>query len=411
MNRWLFLWRRLSRQLWWRASLYAGLGVVAALIATFGAPWVPEALAERFGGGSVEAVLSILASSLLAVATFSLGAMVTAYTSVSSTATPRAAALITEDESTQKSLATFVGAFLYAVVGVTAINASYYGAEGRAILFLFSLVVVALGAFRLLAWINRLTRLARLEHTIERGEASAARALATDAGRRRLGGRSGELTQGDYLCAPTTGYVQNIDVAALQSMAERLDADIQILARPGAFLRRGERLMRISRSGVDPTEQNRLIAAFIMGRARSFEQDARHGLVVLGEIAAKALSPGINDAGTAIAVIGSGVRLLDQWARDAAETPEDESCSRLLIAAVPPHDFIEDLFAPIARHGAGELSVAIRLIKALRSLAAIEGDLGRAAAQAQDRVLALAALRLDDPEERRRLERELALAG
>ena len=29
MNRWLFLWRRLSRELWWRASLYAAFSVVA----------------------------------------------------------------------------------------------------------------------------------------------------------------------------------------------------------------------------------------------------------------------------------------------------------------------------------------------------------------------------------------------
>ena len=164
MNRWIFLFRRLSRQLWWRASLYAALGVIAALAGAWGAPFAPDVLAERFGGDSVEAVLTILASSLLAVATFSLGAMVTAYTSVSSAATPRAAALITGDESTQKALSTFVGAFLYAIVGVTAINAQYYGPGGRAIIFVFSLGVVALVAFRLLTWVSRLTSLARLSH-------------------------------------------------------------------------------------------------------------------------------------------------------------------------------------------------------------------------------------------------------
>ena len=82
MNRWLFLWRRLSRELWWRASLYAAFSVVAALAASLLQPFVPEKMAERLGGESVEQVLAILSSSMLAVATFSLGAMVTAYTSV-----------------------------------------------------------------------------------------------------------------------------------------------------------------------------------------------------------------------------------------------------------------------------------------------------------------------------------------
>ena len=88
MDRWLFAWRRLKGRLWFRAALYALVGVAAALLAVVGAPWVPQDVADRLGGESVEQILTILASSLLAVATFSLGAMVTAYTAVSSAATP-----------------------------------------------------------------------------------------------------------------------------------------------------------------------------------------------------------------------------------------------------------------------------------------------------------------------------------
>ena len=216
-----------------RASLYALFGVLAALLAALGGDYVPDALADRLGGSSVEAVLTILASSLLAVATFSLGAMVTAYTSVSSSATPRAAALVTGDESTQKSLATFVGAFLYSVVGVTAINAEYYGPGGRAILFILSLAVVALVAFRL-----------------------------------------------------------------LQALAEADDRQVEVLVRPSP-------------------DEERLTAyrdAFTLEADRIFDQDPRYGLIVLGEIAGKALSSGINDPGAAIQVIGAGARLLDDWA-------------------------------------------------------------------------------------------------
>ena len=94
------------------------------MMAVFAAPWVPDEVAERLGGESVSSILTILASSLLGVATFSVGAMVTAYTAVSQAATPRVAALVTSDSEVQKALATFVGAFLYAIVAVTAINAN-----------------------------------------------------------------------------------------------------------------------------------------------------------------------------------------------------------------------------------------------------------------------------------------------
>ncbi|MCZ9336028.1 DUF2254 family protein, partial [Klebsiella pneumoniae] len=78
--------------------------------------------------------------------------------------------------------------------------------------------------------------------------------------------------------------------------------------------------------------------------------------------AAKALSPGVNDPGTAIQVIGTGVRLLDVW----VQPPEDDGprpprCDRLLGPGVAAEDLLEDLFGPIARYGAGDLAVAMRL--------------------------------------------------
>ncbi len=378
MNRWLYLWRKLMRQLWVRASAYAIFGVAAALLAVVGAPWVPKDLAERLGGGgSVEAILTILASSLLAVATFSVGAMVTAYTAVSSAATPRVSQLITADPQTQKSLATFVGAFLYAVVAVTAVNAQYYAAEGRTILFLFSLVMVGLVAFRLLAWINRLGHLARVTHMIELVEDRTRDAMILRRKNPYLGGRPGVLRQdATPIPSPTTGYVGNIDADRLQGLAEAGDFRIEIRATPGTFVRRGDALAAVEGT----SDQERVIAgissAFAIGRERSFDQDPRFGLVVLGEIAAKALSPAINDPGTAIQVVGTAVRLLDDW---AAAEPGDPRCDRLFAPGLAPADMMEDVFGPIGRYGAGDVTVSVRLRKGLASLAVPAGEFADAA--------------------------------
>lgn len=382
MNRWLFFWRRLTRQLWVRASAYAGLGLAASLLAVLLAPWVPDDMAERLGGQSVEAVLTVLASSLLGVATFSVGAMVTAYTSVSSAASPRVAALVTSDGETQKSLATFVGAFLYAIVSVTAINAHYYGQEGRAILFLFSLAVVGLVAFRLLAWINRLSSLARVGHMVDLVESEARRALSQRRANPWLGGRAGRLDVAVEVIADATGYVQNVDPDRLQAVAEDHDCQVQIVAAPGAFVRRGEVLARVDLPRCDDGAQDAFRSAFAIGDSRSYDQDPRFGLIVLGEIAAKALSAGINDSGTAIQVIGSGVRLLEQWATHPR--PDAPRCDRLLAPSVAEADLLDDVFGPIARHGAADVTVAIRLRKGLLSLAGLDALAAPARAMADE---------------------------
>lgn len=369
MNRWKFLWRKLKRQLWVRATAYAGVGVAAALAAVFLAPWVPAEMAERLGGQSVESILTILASSLLGVATFSVGAMVTAYTSVSSAASPRVAALVTSDEETQKSLATFVGAFLYAIVGVTAINAHYYGQNGRAILFLFSLAMVGLVAFRLLAWINRLSSLARVGHMIDLVERHALEALEQCRNSPLLGGREGRLDSGAAVTAHLTGYVQNVDPDRLQAIAEARDCQIEVIAPPGAFVRRGDQVARISLPACDEDAQDAFRSAFAIGDSRSYDQDPRFGLIVLGEIAAKALSPGVNDPGTAIQVVTTGVRLFDAWSAEPDADKAAPARDRLLMPPVAQEALMDDLFGPVARYGAGDVAVSVWLQKALTALA------------------------------------------
>ena len=403
MDRWLFAWRGLRRRLWFRASLYALVGVIAALAAVAGAPWVPETVAERLGGESVEEILTILASSLLAVATFSLGATVTAYTAVSASVTPRAAVLVTSDEGTQKALATFVGAFLYAIVAVTAINAGYYGAEGRAILFLVSLAVVALVAFRLLAWIGRLSDLARMGHMIAVIEQAGARGLQDRLRRPRLGGVAGVLKTGLDIPAPRTGYVQNVDPDVLKDVAETADCRLQVLAPPGRFVRRGEALARLEIGACKEDVRRRLLSAFAIGDGRSFDQDPRHALAVLGEIAARALSPGVNDPGTAIQVIGSGVRLLDDWARPDEDVRPASACARILAPALEPADLLDDVLGPVGLHGASDPAVMIRLRKALAALGGSSPALARAARDMDALVLKRAGKSILLPEDFRRV--------
>lgn len=404
MNRWLFWWRNLCRQLWVRASLYAATGIGAALLAVFAAPWVPQEMAERLGGESVGSILTILASSLLGVATFSVGAMVTAYTAVSQTATPRVAALVTSDSEVQKALATFVGAFLYAIVAVTAINANYYGQEGRAILFLFSLGVVCLVAVRLLTWINRLSSLARVGHMIDLAELQARTAMKAQRQAPSFGGRSGHVDAATTIAAADTGYVQNVDPARLQSVAEALDCQVEILAAPGAYVRRGDPVAAITGDHCDDEGHHAVRSAFTIGGQRSFDQDPRFGLIVLGEIAGKALSPGVNDPGTAIQVMGAAVRALDEWASMAPDILEKVRYSRVWAPTVRDDDLITDVFGPIARYGAGDVAVAVRLQKLLRKLRRDEGALAEAAHRQAGEALDRARLALSLPADVRAVE-------
>jgi uncharacterized membrane protein len=150
--------------------------------------------------------------------------------------------------------------------------------------------------------------------------------------------------------------------------------------------------------------------AFTISKARSFDRDPRFGLVVLTEVALRALSPALNDHGTAIDVIGRQVRLLDEWGRNwetAKSAPP--KYPRVAVQALHHDDLVEDAFNLIARDGAGQVDIMLRLVKALRTLSETGPEPLRTAARHQLAIaLERAASALGNADDRKRLE---ALAG
>lgn len=117
---WLAL--RFWRKVWVRVALFAVLALVTAASSQWLGRFIPPNLAERLGADSVDQILTILASTMLAVTTFSLSISVSAYASAAGTATPRATSLLQEDSTTQNVLATFLGAFVFSLVGIIALK-------------------------------------------------------------------------------------------------------------------------------------------------------------------------------------------------------------------------------------------------------------------------------------------------
>ncbi len=83
----------------------------------------------------------------------------------------------------------------------------------------------------------------------------------------------------------------------------------------------------------------------------------------------------MNDPGTAIAIIGSHVRLFTLWlAPKNQDTVLEVKYPRLQVPVIALEDIFTDAFRPIARDGANNIEVMIRLQKALQSIAYKAGD-------------------------------------
>jgi uncharacterized membrane protein len=369
--RWRWLLAQTTKRLWFRASLFSVLGVATALLAIVFKDHVPLSLPGRIGADAVDKILGIIASSMLAVTTFSLSTMVTAYGAASSGVTPRASTLVMEDTTTQNALATFIGSFLFSLVGIIALSTGAYGTQGRVVLFVVTIVVIILIVSTLLRWIDHLSNLGSVGETIDRVEAAAVQAIRRRVEQPYLGGRKSVAGQvlapeARTLCSEGIGYVQHIDVRALSELAERHQWQVFVEVLPGDFVHEGSPLARVVGVAADwPGEA--LLATITVGVGRVFEHDPRFGICVLAEIASRALSPAVNDPGTAIDVIGRGIRAFAA-AGKLADEPGELLYPRLFLRGLDMKDMFEDFFSPIARDGASLVEIDLRLVKALASL-------------------------------------------
>lgn len=402
MSGWWWKLRQISRRLWVRTSLIGLLGVAMAVLAAFVEAWIPFEFPGFVEVSAIESLLTIIASSMLAVTTFSLGVMTSAYGSATSNVTPRATKLLIDDPITQSVLSSFIGSFIFSIVGMIVLRFGAYGERGRVVLFLVTIGVIALIVINLLRWIDYLTRFGRVGETITRVETATQAAMTQRLAQPYLGGNawlaSHSVPAGaQVVVSQQVGYVQHLDMPALSEAAQSVNGQIYVAAPPGKHVFCDSPLAWLVCD--KPASSPELLEgaleqirnAFTLAQERSFEQDPRFGLAVMCEIASRALSPATNDPGTALDVIARSTRLLSHWAQEHAhrEMPLSEQEIEHPEVWVPPlqhSDLLEDAFMLIARDGAGLIEIQLRLQKSLAALARLGDADFRQAAQAQARM-------------------------
>jgi len=385
MSRYIWHLRETLKKIWVRVVSFALLALLAAGFARVLSPYLPEALALQTGSQAVSQLLGILTSSMLAVTTFSLSIAVSAFASAAGSATPRATVLLQEDRTTQNVLATFLGAFLFGLVGLIALHADFYETSGKVVVFLFTIVVIGLVVVALIRWIGHLMQFGRMGDTLDRVEQAATDALTWRLDNPFLGGQPLRAAPPDnaiVIRARDTGYLQHVDMRALQACAEDLGSTVFLRCLPGTFVAVGTPLAAVSAASLKEEQEAPLRNAFSIGVRRTFQEDPRFGVIVLTEIASRALSPAVNDPGTAIDIIGRHVRILARWRlREDAKVQFD----RVHVPPIVLQDVIEDAFRPIARDGAALSEVQIRLHKALAALHGSAPDIFGPACMAMSR--------------------------
>ena len=172
------------------------------------------------------------------------------------------------------------------------------------------------------------------------------------------------------------GYLQAIDEDRLLAALSRRQAVARLAFRPGQFIVEGAEIARVWLAGpgdaLDEPCVGELRETFLIEDRRTPMQDLEFSIHQLVEIAARALSPGINDpftAATCIDWLGEGLCKLA-----ARELPDARRCDQdgTLRIVGRPFTFagvVDAAFDPMRQNAAHSPYVLIRLMDALLTLA------------------------------------------
>ena len=173
--------------------------------------------------------------------------------------------------------------------------------------------------------------------------------------------------------APASGYIQRLDMNALLACARASARVVRMKKAVGEFVVRGNPLIEVSGSQeADGEIAESLRSAYAINTYRDIHQDPDFGVQQLVDIALRALSPGVNDIGTARNVLDHITAVLCEVARHRADEQQyvyEEGELRVIRCRRTFEDIVQTALAPIRRNAHDKPDMLLHLLAALEELA------------------------------------------
>lgn len=386
-----YLWELIGTTVWILPLTMGVLGLAGAGASL----WIDQAYPIALGDWlpSAEAVRTVLAAAaggIIGLAGVSVSMAMVALTLAAGQFGPRLLRQYLQRSDQKLVLGVFLAAFLFdlaAIAGTTAESPS-----ATITLILASVLTLAsLGGFVL--FVHQIASSLHADQVIALIGEDLERVLDEMLAGEPTGGEGdGRDSERDWQAATTglgvhgttvemTGYVETVDYSALVELARERASPIETSIRAGDFVLPESPLAQIfTVDAPDEAFVAKLRKAVIVGRQPTPVQDVEYPISQIMQVAARALSPGINDPLTAIACIDWLSAALARAAR--SHLPEycfRDADGRLWVRGRGT-DFagmMGAVFDPLRQYARGNVQVTLRCLEALNRLAGAARDRGR----------------------------------
>jgi uncharacterized membrane protein len=341
-------------------------------------------------------VLSTIAGSMITVAGVVFSITIVAISFAAGQYGPRILTNFMGDRGNQVTLGTFIATFLYCLVVLRTIRGGDEGDFVPQISVMTGLVLALCSIGVLIYFIHHVPHSMHINNVVARiGEQlvrSVEKRFPMHLGEALEQADGGNATQQvarpAQIPAHHSGYIQAIADDALMDTARRHGLLIQLHQMPGDFVYAGSPVISVLSHGqVSDEVQEQFADCFSYGHMRTPAQDMFFLVDELAEIAARALSSGVNDPFTAITCLDwLGAAAADLADRDmpSPKRKDKDGDLRVIARAESFADYLDRGFGRSRQYLARDMNAAVHTLHTLGTLAARCTTTDRRAAVARE---------------------------
>ena len=350
-------------------ALYA---MLAAAVLAFETSSTALSLRDKLPSGLTDPdngreILGTLITSIVSLTVFSFSMVMVVLNGAAARLTPRVLPGLISDTRNRMILGIYLGSLLYYLLLISTINKNEpTSIPSTGLLLALLMGIVSLAMF--VVFIRSVSQSIQVDWILSQLSQGAHANL--EKRKRRLANVSGVPEDRDWWCLPASrpGYLREVNEKRLSELLCKRNLRAVIQVEPGFFLVQGHPLVRFSEP-LNEEEQSRAIDCFDFHNNEFAGANVSYGMRQMAEIAVKAISPAINDPGTAIRAINLISVLLQ---RLGGVPPFDVGCfdqdqPRLFYPQLAMPRMLEMVVAPIRVYASHDPLVMITLLQCMKN--------------------------------------------
>ncbi len=312
-------------------------------------------------------VLSSLVSALLTITTFTFSTILTVFTLYHNSFTPRSVENFLDKKITMKVLGIFIGGFVYCLVSL---NFMKSGEDQRLVIAGTIGVIYAIwGAIYFVIFVQNVLSGVNYSKLLEDIADKTDKMIAKELEERdfELLEKAEWTKKEKRIAALESGYLEIIDIDKIKKIIEDEDIVFTIEVSKGDFITQKQTLGYLSKDSLDDETIEKIQKQFLFTETRISDEDYKVGLRKIVEIAARALSPGINDPNTAIHCIRKLSILLSHLAKVDSNHHyiKTDGKARIYYTSKSFKDVLVEFTHPLITYGESDASVVRAIFQGL----------------------------------------------